>query len=93
MGGESAGPCAPLRGDVTLLIHNDRGERFPGVRPQFCYEALFNRDRCDKLDIMFSAFLNFVAIVVCVIVKWQRALTQRKLEPPYAFQRGFGGGL
>lgn len=36
-----------LRGGVTLLIHNNPGERFPGVRARFGYEALFNRDLSD----------------------------------------------
>ena len=36
-----------LRGGVTLLIHNNPGERFPGVRARFGYEALFNRDLYD----------------------------------------------
>lgn len=33
-----------LRGGVTLLIHNNPGDRFPGVRARFGYESLFGRD-------------------------------------------------
>lgn len=36
-----------LRGGVTLLVHNNPGDKFPGVRARFGYEALFGRDLFD----------------------------------------------